>query len=184
MRKDLVRCGVEKRLGAPAALSFVLLLLVLPAAAEAENITFPSESSGNIMDGYSSFGKIYVPGGNNPIASGNTVTVNGEVTDGHIVGGGSINGNATGNTVIIRNSATVGANDNQKMVIGGFAADGSAVGNTVTMNGGTVYGHIMGGASLDGGDVENNTATISGGTVTGDIYGGSGINGKAVYNTA
>ncbi|MDR2604277.1 MAG: autotransporter domain-containing protein [Desulfovibrio sp.] len=168
MRKDLVRFDVGKRLGLAAALS-VLLLIGAVTVAGAETITLPSDASGNTIDNVPNFGKVYVPGGNTPIFSDNTVNVNGTVNDGHIAGGGNFNGDATGNAVNIVSGASM---SNNFMVIGGVSAGGTVRENTVEVTAGTIAANILGGVSLSGGDALTNYVKIKGGSVSGEIIGG------------
>ena len=105
--------------------------------------------------------------------SGNTVTVNAAITGDAF---GAINtsdtSGVTNNNVII--NGNVGILYTSGSVFGGFSNDANVDGNRVTLNSGTVFQNISGGASNYQGNVTNNTVTINGGTAESYVWGGVG----------
>lgn len=110
--------------------------------------------------------------------SGNTVTINEDVTvEGDVYGGwhGAFNGGAGDNTVTVNGTV-------EGKVCGGFAyKSGSAQGNSVTVGRtGYVKGDVYGGKTSSRPAMNNTVETW--GTVDGSIYGGSTANGDATGN--
>jgi hypothetical protein len=124
-------------------------------------------------------GEVY--GGYGKTAIGNSVVINGTVTEsggskifssktGNVIGGRSYQGEASGNQVRIINSWVSG------YVAGGEAVSGAAESNFVTiMNKAWIQSDVYGGRAHSG-NAEDNTVSITGGTIIGNIYGGWAAN--------
>ena len=127
-------------------------------------------------------GHVYGGYSNKGAATGNTVKISGGRVVDSVYGGysSSNSGEVSDNTVTIT-GGTVTWN-----VYGGYSESNSKVsGNTVTITGGTVseaFGAaVCGGNSY--GDATNNRVTITGGTVKGEVYGGWSGRASATGNT-
>ena len=140
------------------------------------------------------------------------LSIGGQATENHaIIEGGTVSGKVFGgqskldaskNTATVKGSALVFSG-----VRGGLSSSGQATENHATIEGGTVYGDVIGGwSALDAskntatvkgsalvgnsvfgaysssGQATENHATIEGGTVYGDVIGGQGATG-ATHNT-
>ncbi|MDR1109114.1 MAG: hypothetical protein LBP92_00080, partial [Deltaproteobacteria bacterium] len=131
-----------------------------------------------------------VPGGSAPLASGNEVTVESNVGDMAVVGGGTLSGGLVDkNQVILSKGAEVGAGgpggSGTGSVFGGVSVPGGVVSeNSVSMADGVVHKDVVGGAigqpagspgqgPSPSGKAIGNAVKVTGGTIHGSVYGGS-----------
>jgi len=156
-----------------------LVLCLSPLTAWAAEVTY----TGNVDDlktaaigganGGTTGNKVSVfPGtDNNPLSSGNTVTVNGfDITHSGWILGAYGRTKASGNSVTLQNG-TVNA------IEGGESVDGSVENNNVFVTGGTVNAAIRGGyTEVTGKAAANNRVEVSDGDVKGPVFGGESTN--------
>jgi len=135
------------------------------------------------------------PGNGGPVGSllpnalsGNSVTVNGGIVPGSVIGSDYqpvVGSNVTGNIVVV-NGGTVGRD-----VIGAWTSNDNATGNIAVINGGVVNGNVYGGAigaiysaaPAGSGNATGNSVFINGGTVGGNVYGGYSL-GNVLYSAS
>lgn len=159
-----------------------------------ENKVFIRQSSaipGSVTEGV--YGGVTDGGGH---AENNEVTFEGKRTNGDLIGGMTTRrsadpsapngrGNAKGNIVTLK-AGDVGSSSDPKNVYGGYTtsrSDGNAIENKVFIEGGTVWGDVLGGAANEGGNATGNQVTVKGGDVHQLVYGGYAANGNATGNT-
>ncbi|MDY6291620.1 MAG: ESPR domain-containing protein, partial [Succiniclasticum sp.] len=146
-------------------------------------VTVSGGTVGTSADNYAVVGAGNSGSDENPVASGNNVSVAGtaQVT-GLVIGARDAYGSAviTDNTVTIDGSAVVTGD-----VIGGYGWGKDKTLNKVYVKGGTVTGNVYGvelNSSNSGtGNATSNEVHISGGTVSGSVYGGA-MKGKVSGN--
>ncbi len=138
-------------------------------------VTVSGGTVGTSADNYAVVGAGNSGSDENPVASGNNVSVAGtaQVT-GLVIGARDAYGSAviTDNTVTIDGSAVVTGD-----VIGGYGWGKDKTLNKVYVKGGTVTGNVYGGELRDDyysstGSATGNEVHISGGAVSGSVYGG------------
>jgi len=143
-------------------------------------VTVSGGTVGTSADNYAVVGAGNSGSDENPVASGNNVSVAGtaQVT-GLVIGARDAYGSAviTDNTVTIDGSAVVTGD-----VIGGYGWGKDKTLNKVYVKGGTVTGNVYGGELRDDyysstGSATGNEVHISGGAVSGSVYGGA-VKGK------
>ena len=150
-----------------------------------------SATPGSITDAV--YGGVTDGGGN---AENNEVMFEGTRANGDLVGGMTTRrsadasapngkGNAINNKVTLK-AGSVGSASDSKSVYGGYTtdrSDGDAIENKVFIEGGTVFGDVLGGAANAGGNATGNEVTVKSGEVHQDVYGGYSANGNATGNT-
>ena len=158
------------------------------------NKVFIRQSSaipGSVTEGV--YGGVTDGGGH---AENNEVTFEGKRANGDLIGGMTTRrsadpsapngrGNAKGNIVTLK-AGDVGSSSDPKSVYGGYTtsrSDGNAIENKVFIEGGTVWGDVLGGAANEGGNATGNQVTVKGGDVHQRVYGGYAANGNATGNT-
>ena len=140
--------------------------------------------NGTRTDGGDLFGDSYIYFGGNAKCDGSQTTQVGTSTSGNIMGAGSGNSEATGetatvgrvtnSTIVIADEATVARN-----VYGGgnygYVRVGEGDKSDIYVLGGTVSGSVFGGSNQQQGQIVN--MWMKGGTITGSLYGGSNSSG-------
>ena len=132
-------------------------------------------------------GRVFGGGSLDGNAAGNSVTIGGGTVGQDVFGGFSDGGNAAGNRVEISGGTIGDGTIDYGNVFGGSSGSGHATGNSVTVTGGTVKSNVYGGEAYLG-DAAGNSVTISGGTIEKDVFGGCnsdtfGGDGNATHNT-
>lgn len=158
-----------------------------------------------IIEGENTLIDVLVMGGYSPYPGGGFKPINNEVSDNLVwikggvvtddIAGGYAEGlaKANNNKVLIDGGQLKYSSDKNGKpipcaVYGGIIAEAfednkhTVSGNNVTINNGKIDVEVMGGATLDLGNVEGNSVTINGGTISKNVYGGyAGIYKKDGY---
>ena len=148
-----------------------------------------------IIEGENTLIDVLVMGGYSPYPGGGFKPINNEVSDNLVwikggvvtddIAGGYAEGlaKANNNKVLIDGGHIKYSSDKTGKpipcaVYGGIIAEAfednkhTVSGNNVTINNGNIDVEVMGGATLDLGNVEGNSVTINGGTISKNVYGG------------
>ena len=120
------------------------------------------ENTINVTIQSSELDSVYGAHSENADANNNNVSITGDSSFSVVVGGSTGSGEATGNTVTINGNVTL-KDSNVSYIAGGRGSKGSTVSNNhVIIEGGTVRGYIYGGYGM----LSANGATISGNKIT------------------
>ena len=155
-------------------LQYGLMISMIAVGMFNANSALAANSGGKVIQN----GSIWVYAGTKPQNSAVKVDSPLETKVEGIIGGYSLTGNASSNSLTISN----GNLKMFKMITGGASMSGGSTGNVLNITGGTIsldpFGYIAGGVGYN--NAANNKVNLSGGIIDGIVYGGYTQNGGTI----